>query len=141
MKLPNTSSLIGDTTRSTDTRGNILSIVDLPVKNVSIIKCNAGSIRSNHYHKTDWHLMYVLEGKIDYFYKSLDDDIIRYLKVEKEMNIFTPALEIHATYFPIATKLLVSSCNTRDQVTYENDTVRVKLVDINNLNILLEKFA
>ena len=55
--------------------------------------------------------MYVLSGKIDYFYKEIESDIINYLEVKNGDNIFTPPLEIHATYFPVETKLVVSSPN------------------------------
>lgn len=137
MKL-NKSTLFKNILRDQDDRGEILSIVDHNVSNVSIIKCNANTIRSNHYHLTDWHLMYVLSGKIDYFYKEIESNIINYLEVKNGDNIFTPPLEIHATYFPVETKLVVSSLNPRDQETYEKDTVRVEFVNLNNIDELLK---
>jgi len=42
-----------------DERGAIQSLVNYPVKNVSLITSKKGTIRSNHYHKTDWHYMYM----------------------------------------------------------------------------------
>ena len=135
------SIIIDNISRDQDNRGNILSIVDEQVKNVSIITCNQGSIRSNHYHLNDFHYMYVLEGEIDYFFKKINTEFVEYLKVKKGENIFTPPMEIHATYFPIKTILIVSSLNPRDQETYEKDTVRVDLVDKNNINDLLKKYS
>ena len=85
--------------------------------------------------------MYVLNGQIDYFYKSLHDDDIKYIKVIKDQTIFTPPKEIHATYFPIITRLIVCSKNPRDQLTYENDTVRSDFINVNNLNEMLSKYA
>ena len=70
MKL-NKSTLFKNILRDQDDRGEILSIVDHNVSNVSIIKCNANTIRSNHYHLTDWHLMYVLSEKLIIFIKRL----------------------------------------------------------------------
>ena len=137
MKL-NKSTLFKNTLRDQDERGEILSIVDDNVSNVSIIKCKANTIRSNHYHLTDWHLMYVLSGKIDYFFKEIESNKINYLEVKNGDSIFTPPLEIHATYFPVETKLVVSSLNPRDQETYEKDTVRVEFVDLNNIDGLLK---
>ena len=84
--------------------------------------------------------MYVLEGEIDYFYKSLNDNIVKYLKVLKGETIFTPNLEIHATYFPIYTRLVVSSGFPRDQKTYEEDTVRVSFINNENVHGYLEKY-
>ena len=132
------STLFKNVLRDQDERGEILSIIDQNVSNVSIITCNANTIRSNHYHLTDWHFMFVLTGKIDYFYKELESDKTNYFEVKKGDNIFTPSLEIHATYFPVKTKLVVSSLNPRDQETYEKDTVRVEFVNLNNVNELLK---
>jgi oxalate decarboxylase/phosphoglucose isomerase-like protein (cupin superfamily) len=139
MVLPNRSTLVPNIQRDGDARGSILSIVDWPVANVSIITSEAHSIRSNHYHHTDWHLMYVLEGQIDYFYRDIDTGEVKYLRVKKGDNIFTPAKELHATYFPVRTTLVVSSGNPRDQATYEADTVREVLVDAANIEALLAK--
>ena len=50
-------------------------------------------------------------------------------------------MEIHATYFPIKTQLIVSSKNPRDQETYEKDTVRVDFVNSENISLLLDKFS
>jgi oxalate decarboxylase/phosphoglucose isomerase-like protein (cupin superfamily) len=137
MDLPRTTTLFPNIQRDADARGGILSIVDEPVMNVSIITCNAGAIRSNHYHLTDFHFMYVLEGEIDYFYKERDTGEVKYLKVRQGENIFTPDNEIHATYFPVETRLIVSSKLPRDQETYERDTVRVTFVTEENLAEML----
>jgi oxalate decarboxylase/phosphoglucose isomerase-like protein (cupin superfamily) len=141
MALPRTSTLFPNIERDADSRGGILSIVDEAVMNVSIITCNPGAIRSNHYHLNDFHFMYVLEGEIDYFYKGRDTDEVRYLKVRQGDNIFTPDNEIHATYFPVKTRLIVSSKLPRDQESYERDTVRVQFVTPENLQEMLARFA
>lgn len=141
MAVPSKSTLIPNIQRDADPRGGILSIVDETVQNVSIITCNAGAIRSNHYHLTDWHFMYVVEGAIDYFFKDVEGDEVTYLRVEKGDNIFTPPMEIHATYFPVDTVLIVSSKLPRDQATYEADTVRVPFVTADNLQDMLARYA
>lgn len=141
MTLPRKSTLFPNVQRDADARGEILSIVDEPVQNVSIITCTPGSLRSNHYHHQDFHFMYVLEGEIDYFYKDVDTGEIKYLKVGVGDNIFTPDNELHATYFPVATKMVVSSKFPRDQETYERDTVREGLVTPDNLEEMLAKYA
>ena len=135
-----TSSFIVKTElRNKDARGSILSICDIPCKNVSIINCKKDTIRSNHYHKKDYHIMYVVKGEIDYFYKTIKGKMMNYLKVKKNDLIFTPPMEVHATYFPKDTVLIVSSKNPRDQATYENDTVRVELINKKNIKHLLKK--
>jgi quercetin dioxygenase-like cupin family protein len=141
MELPRTTTLFPNVQRDADVRGNILSIVDTPVMNVSIITCNAGAIRSNHYHRRDFHFMYVLEGQIDYFYKERDTEKVGYFKVVEGDNIFTPDNEIHATYFPVKTRLIVTSKLPRDQESYERDTVRVHFIDKGNLEAMLVRHA
>lgn len=139
--LPNVSKLFLKEKRDSDLRGEILSIVDTKIQNVSIISSNANVIRSNHYHKKDFHFMYVLEGKMDYFFKKINDVKVNYLEVLKGDNIFTPNLEVHATYFPVPTRLIVSSGFPRDQQTYENDTVRVDFLNKDNVDEFLKKYA
>lgn len=124
------SKKINNIIRSKDVRGSILSIVDEKVENVSIITCLPRTIRSNHSHKKDWHYMYVLEGVMEYFYVS--GNRIFFMKIKKGENVFTPPKELHATYFPKKTVLLVSSKNKRDKKTYEKDTIREKLIDLKN---------
>lgn len=141
MALPRKSMLIPNIQRDSDARGSILSIVDEPVRNVSIIVSTAGSIRSNHYHHTDWHLMFVLEGQIDYFFRDVETGEVEYLCVKSGDNIFTPPKELHATYFPVKTVLVVSSGNPRDQQTYEADTVRETLIDQSNIKEMLARHA
>ena len=141
MILPKKSKLIKNIIRDKDKRGSIVSLVDHLVKNVSIIECNKFTIRSNHYHKKDFHFMYVLKGRIDYFFKSITSKKVYYFKVEQGETIFTPKMEIHATYFPVLTKLIVSSGFPRDQKTYEKDTVRVDFLNNENIEEFLKKYA
>jgi len=141
MELPIFSTLIENISRDVDPRGEILSIVDATVQNVSIITCNPDTIRSNHYHFEDFHYMYVVEGEIDYFFCDVGSDELNYIKVTQGQTIFTPPNEVHATYFPVQTTLIVSSKNPRDQETYENDTKRVTIVTLENVQRLLEKFS
>lgn len=141
MTLPRKSTLFKNIQRDLDDRGEILSIVDQSISNVSIITCNPGSIRSNHYHHSDFHFMYVLEGEIDYFFKDINSEEISYLKVKTGDTIFTPDNEIHATYFPLRTRLIVCSKFPRDQITYEQDTVRFSLITEENIEDMLAKYA
>jgi len=134
------SELINSVNRDVDNRGSINSIVDYETKNVSIICSNKNSIRSNHYHHTDWHLMHVLEGSIHYFYKTKETADPKYYFVKEGQNIFTPPNEIHATFFSHDTKLIVCSKNSRDQITYERDTVRVSFINSENIDFYLKKF-
>ena len=54
-----------------DDRGYIKTLFNLKSNNVSLIFSKKNSIRSNHYHLTDWHYIYVIKGAFEYYYKSL----------------------------------------------------------------------
>ena len=141
MTLPNKSTLFKNNIRDSDDRGEILSVIDETIKNVSIISCNACSIRSNHYHHNDFHFMYVLEGEIDYFFIDNETKDIEYIKVKVGETIFTPKNEIHSTYFPKKTKMVVGSKFSRDKETYETDTVRVSFVTLENIKDMLKRYG
>lgn len=54
-----------------DNRGIITSLTNLGCKNVSFIVSKKKTIRANHYHKTDWHFIYILKGSFNYYYKKV----------------------------------------------------------------------
>ena len=54
-----------------DDRGIIQPIVDVDLKSAVLITSKKGSIRANHYHKTDWHYCTVLEGSIRYYWRQV----------------------------------------------------------------------
>jgi len=113
-----------------DDRGYIQSLVNFPMKNLSIITSKRGSVRSNHYHVTDWHYMYVVKGAFDYHYRPTGSQAsATVIRVATGEMVFTPPMEDHATVFLDDSELLVMSRNPRDQASYEEDVRRVVLVD------------
>ena len=113
-----------------DKRGSIQPLVDLMMKSAVMINSKAGSLRANHYHKTDWHYCYVITGKIEYFHREFGSQKeTELIIVEKGNMIFTPPMVEHCMKFPEDTLFLTLSRNPRDQETYEADVVRVNLVD------------
>jgi oxalate decarboxylase/phosphoglucose isomerase-like protein (cupin superfamily) len=113
-----------------DDRGFIQSLVNFPMKNLSLISSKKGTVRSNHYHVTDWHYMYVLRGSFDYHYRptgSNAEPVVMHMKAGE--MVFTPPMEDHATVFTEDTDMLVVSRNPRDQESYEADVRRIVLVD------------
>jgi dTDP-4-dehydrorhamnose 3,5-epimerase-like enzyme len=121
----------------TDDRGFIQSLVNFPMKNISLISSVKGSVRSNHYHLTDWHYMYVLSGSFDYYYRPTGSEKeLSVTRVKTGEMIFTPPMEDHATVFLEDSQLLVASRNPRDQEAYESDVKRVILIDPDNMPVL-----
>jgi quercetin dioxygenase-like cupin family protein len=100
------------------------------MKNLSLITSKKGTVRSNHYHATDWHYMYVLSGSFDYYYRPTGSgEKPKVITVKAGEMVFTPPMEDHATVFLEDTQLLAMSRNPRDQESYESDVRRVTLID------------
>lgn len=117
-----------------DNRGSIQSLVNFPMKNISLISSKKGVVRSNHYHLTDWHYMYVLFGSFDYYYRPTNsNDKPQCVRIKSGELIFTPPMEDHATVFLENCELLAMSRNPRDQEAYEEDVRRVILIDPENV--------
>ena len=116
-----------------DDRGFIQPICDLNMKSASLIISKANTWRANHYHKTDWHFIYVLEGTFEYYFRKTDSKgKIKKIVVKKDQLLFTGPLVDHAMLYTEETKILVLSKNPRDQKTYEEDTVRIDFMNDNN---------
>lgn len=118
-----------------DDRGYIRSIINQPSTNTSIIMCNPGSVRANHYHIRDWHYMYILEGSMDYFFFDNLTNKVCFLPLKKDQIVYTPPKEVHATFFSEQTKLIVISYLARDEVSYEADTRRVEFINLKNMGL------
>jgi len=113
-----------------DARGSIQSLVNFPMKNISLITSKKGTVRSNHYHLTDWHYMYVLSGSFDYHYRPTGStDKPKVVRVTAGQMVFSPPMEDHATVFLEDCTFLAISRNPRDQVNYEADVRRVTLIE------------
>lgn len=120
----------------TDARGAIQCLVNFPSKNISLITSKKGTVRSNHYHMTDWHYMYVLSGSFDYYYRKTDsNEEPKVIRVVAGDMVFTGPMEDHATVFLEDTALLAISRRPRDQESYEADVKRVTLIDPSSITI------
>jgi oxalate decarboxylase/phosphoglucose isomerase-like protein (cupin superfamily) len=119
-----------------DARGYIQALVNVPVHNVSLIMSKKGTVRSNHYHKTDWHYIYVISGAFDYYFRrhGSSDNVRQFACKEGDM-IWTPPMEDHTTVFTQDTVILALSLLPRDQEAYESDVVRIVLVDPKTLQL------
>lgn len=114
-----------------DDRGSITHL--LPegenIRSILLITSRGGSVRSNHYHKKDTHYCYILSGKAEWYEKLVEGG-----DLEKEIlgpgdMVYTPAMTIHAVRFLEDTTLLAFATQPRNQGAYEEDTVKVKLIE------------
>jgi quercetin dioxygenase-like cupin family protein len=117
-----------------DVRGEIQPLVDLMMRSAVMIESKKGSLRANHYHKTDWHYCYVLSGAIEYYHRPTGstEEPERLIVKAGEM-VFTPPMVDHGMKFPEDTTFLTLSRNPRDQASYEADVMRVDMLNTEGL--------
>tara|TARA_B100001245_G_C22675681_1_gene330496 strand:- start:230 stop:643 length:414 start_codon:yes stop_codon:yes gene_type:complete len=116
-----------------DARGIIQPLCDLNMKSASLIVSKPNTWRANHYHKNDWHFIYVLKGSFEYYFKKTNsDEKIKKKIVKKGELLFTGPVVDHAMFYTEETEIIVLSKNPRDQKTYEEDTVRIDFMNNEN---------
>ncbi len=114
-----------------DSRGSIQPMVDVPMKSCVLITSKKGTVRANHYHKTDWHYCYVLEGQIDYYHRPHGSaDKPEKVTIQVGQMFFTPPMVDHAMVFTADTTFLTWGRNSRAQEVYEADVVRIDLIKL-----------
>ncbi len=111
-----------------DSRGAIQPLVDADMKSCVMITSKKGSVRANHYHKTDWHYCYVLSGAIDYYHRPHGaDSEPEKITIETGEMFFTPPMVDHTMVFLSDTTFLTFGRNSRRQEVYEADVERIDL--------------
>ena len=53
-----------------DERGKIQPLIDIDFKSCVLITSKKGTVRANHYHKKDWHFIYVIKGEFEYYFRK-----------------------------------------------------------------------
>jgi quercetin dioxygenase-like cupin family protein len=109
-----------------DARGEILPLVDVPMESCVLIRSAKGTVRANHYHRTDWHYCYVLSGEIDYFHRPSGSEAKpEKVTIRQGQMFFTGPMVDHAMVFVTDTVFLAFGRNSRAQEVYEADVVRI----------------
>ena len=107
-----------------DTRGSIVNIADGALGDVAVITSKPNSIRANHVHKEDWHLSYLVDGEIKYFW---EEDLKQKSIIIKPGELFyTPPKTPHKMLFLKESIFIAVAAMSRTQENYENDTTRLE---------------
>lgn len=110
-----------------DARGVIQNLLLTPINSVAVIKSKAGSIRSNHYHLTDWHYIYVVSGSLKYYERGVEDTVKPAPRLFKSGDMFfTPPMKVHKVEFLEDTVIMTFAKNIRDHEHHEEDVVRME---------------
>lgn len=114
--------------------GGIQNLLLSGFTSAAIIESKMGALRANHYHKTDWHYTYIIDGTVWYYWKGAPGT-----PTEKQANsaifnkgevFFTPPMMIHTMFFPERTRILTLAKNVRNHESHEADLVRVEMIKV-----------
>lgn len=116
-----------------DGRGTITQLLNRSTHKIIsalLITCKKNSVRANHYHKKDCHYVFMLRGRMEYYYRNLTipNAKKRMILVKKGQVIYTPAMFAHSMKFIENSIFLALSTEKRNQKNYESDTVKIKLI-------------
>jgi len=114
-----------------DERGIIENLADGEYQGILRITSKAGAIRANHYHQWDSHLCYLTKGKVRYVSRpALDENApLEEVIVKPGQLFFTPPMIAHAMHFLEDSEFYAFTTRKREQEAYEDDIVRVTLVE------------
>jgi len=107
----------------TDSRGSIINIADGSLGDVAVIKSNLSSVRANHVHKNDWHLSYLVDGEIKYFWE--EEGRQKSIIIHPGNLFYTPPRVPHKMLFLKESLFIAVAALSRTQENYENDTSRL----------------
>ena len=118
-----------------DARGDMVPILDAVMKSCVLIRSTSGAVRANHYHHTDWHYCYMLDGAVEYIYRGVGStETPTVVRAVGGQCVFTPPMLEHAMVFTKPTNMLCLGRNLRIQEVYEADITRItpleKLVNV-----------
>lgn len=100
------------------------------------------TIRANHYHKKDTHYIYVLSGKILFFYRDRSKNSkLRFHIVKKGDLFFTKSNQDHMAYFLKDTHFIAYSSEKRTHFNYEKDLVRLKMHEEKAVQKIIKRFS
>lgn len=112
-----------------DPRGDIRDIIaDTPVSHITLITCEPGSVRGNHYHKATTHYDYILKGSFDLYTRTGEDGPITKTTVTAGDVVYSPPNEARAYKALEYGELLfcLSGPSRSDPEEFKKDTVQLK---------------
>ena len=113
-----------------DARGMIQKLIDFPVGSVHVITSKKGTVRANHYHKQDDHYCYLASGRMNYYWRPAGSTARpRKMVIKPGQMFYSPPMVEHAMQFTADSVFYVFAKLRRKQEDYENDVVRITLVE------------
>ena len=113
-----------------DTRGAITNIFEGRIEHIALITSQKGSVRANHYHKSDYQYIYLVSGAYEsHCVDTRDTSKRQVLKVKAGDLVDTPPLIAHAQKFTEDSVFFALSTRQREQGKYESDTIAYQVIE------------
>lgn len=108
-----------------DKRGEITDIVEnVPFDSLTLITCNKGAVRANHFHKETVQYTYLLSGSCRYVSQQPGAPMEEAIVAKGDL-VVSPPLESHA-FEALEDSVLLAFCKgPRAGTQYETDTFRL----------------
>jgi quercetin dioxygenase-like cupin family protein len=119
-----------------DQRGVIKNIADGTIGDVAFITSTKGAVRANHIHRLDWHLTYLVSGRMIYQWKeSPESNSQERMEISSGQLFYTPTNTPHKMTFLEESEFIAVSGLHRDRKSYESDTKRLAEDFFNNVEL------
>jgi dTDP-4-dehydrorhamnose 3,5-epimerase-like enzyme len=104
--------------------GTIQNLLNCKIGAVAIIHSVKGSVRSNHWHKSNWHYLYVVSGSVKYYERNLDGTDVLIAEYKAGDMFFTPPNKVHKTEFLEDCVMMSFGRDSKEHDAHEEDVVR-----------------
>lgn len=106
--------------------GAIQNLLNCKIGSVAIIHSVKGAERSNHWHKSNWHHLYVVSGMVKYYERDLNGSEFLINTYKAGDMFFTAPNKVHKTVFLEDTVLISMGRDSKDNNNHEKDLIREK---------------
>jgi len=107
-----------------DDRGVIQNLLNCNIGSAAIITSKKDSERSNHYHKSSWHYLYIVSGSLKYYERNVDGSE-KFEAIYKTGDLFyTPPNKVHKTVFLEDCTMMSFGKSPKDHDSHEEDLIR-----------------
>lgn len=110
-----------------DPRGDITPVAEGIWRFVMLLESKKGTVRANHWHKTDAHVMHIISGEAKYYEENKDGELDIQLMGPGD-SVFTGPGIPHAIEFLEDTLMVVCTKNPRDYESYMGDLVKKQIL-------------
>jgi uncharacterized RmlC-like cupin family protein len=104
--------------------GKIQNLLNCKIGAVAIIHSVKGSVRSNHWHRSNWHYLYVVSGSVKYYERNLDGTDVLISEYKAGDMFFTPPNKVHKTEFLEDCVMMSFGRDSKEHEAHEEDLVR-----------------